>query len=461
MKAMCRPVVLCLLVLAAIVSAPSLFSAPAAAAAPGADAAAIRDLETRAVTFVNRMADGQWEAATEPFDATLSSVAPPAKVREAWQTLVAGTGAFRGVRGTRAGAVDQYRIVFVTCDFERDAMNVKVVFDSEGKIAGFFFVPAAAEAESPPPSYARPSSFHEVEMTVGAEGWPLPGTLSLPNGDGPFPAVVLVHGSGPQDRDETIGPNRPFRDLAQGLASRGIAVLRYEKRTREHRARLLEEAGRLTVEEETVDDAAAAARALAARPEVDGARVFVLGHSLGGMLVPRIAAKDERAAGFIIMAGSTRPLPESVVEQYEYIAKADGTVDESERRELEEIRKRAAVVESDTLSVAADPADLLFGVPAAYWLDLRDYHPAAAAAKMTRPMLILQGGRDYQVTEADYRGWRDALAGHANATFKLYPTLNHLFMTGSGPSTPAEYSAPGHVDLQVVRDIAEWVKGGR
>src|SRR2546425_10392277 len=107
------------------------------------------------------------------------------------------------------------------------------------------------------PAYSKPDAFRESEVTVGADQWKLPGTLTVPTGSGPFTGIVLVHGSGPNDRDETIAATKVFKDLAEGLASRGVAVLRYEKRTRQYGARVASMQG-LTVDDETVTDAARA-----------------------------------------------------------------------------------------------------------------------------------------------------------------------------------------------------------
>ena len=124
------------------------------------------------------------------------------------------------------------QVVYVTTQFALGKTVVKVVYGPAGKVSGLWFVPESASAAYVTPAYVDVTSFTETEVTVGSGQWALPGTLTIPRGAGPFPGVVLVHGSGPNDRDETIGPNKPFRDLAQGLASKGIAVLRYEKRTK-------------------------------------------------------------------------------------------------------------------------------------------------------------------------------------------------------------------------------------
>jgi fermentation-respiration switch protein FrsA (DUF1100 family) len=296
-------------------------------------------------------------------------------------------------------------------------------------------------------------------VAVGSGEWALPGTLTIPNGGGPFPAVVLVHGSGPNNRDESLGPVAPFKDLAWGLASQGIAVLRYDKRTFVYQAAIAALGGDITVKEETVDDAAAAVDLLRSTEGIDPGAVFVLGHSLGGMLVPRIAAAAPEAGGFIILAGAARPLEDLVLEQTEYIVSLDGTVTPDEQAMLDQLRAVVAKVKSPDLSPRTSAAELPLGTMGRYWLDLRGYQPAEEAKGIARPILVLQGERDYQVTMADFALWQQALSGLPNVTLKTYPDLNHLFITGTGKSTPAEYQAPGHVSQAVVDDIAAFVKG--
>jgi hypothetical protein len=156
--------------------------------------------------------------------------------------------------------------------FYSAAQQLKVVRTGAENLADAALADAPKPVAYQPPAYAVPSSFHEKNVTVGAgTEWALPATLTLPVGNGPFPAIVLVHGSGPNDRDETQGPNRPFQDLAWGLASQGIAVLRYDKRSRVHPGKLTALAN-LTVKDETIDDALAAVALLRETPEIDPKR---------------------------------------------------------------------------------------------------------------------------------------------------------------------------------------------
>jgi uncharacterized protein len=308
--------------------------------------------------------------------------------------------------------------------------------------------------------YADKKTFTEKEFEAGLKEWPLPVTLTIPNGIGPFPAVVLVHGSGPNDRDETLFENKPFRDIAWGLATRGIAVLRYDKRTFHYKAKLIPHLKRFTLNEETVDDAVAMVKHLAEEPRIDRNKIYVLGHSLGGMAIPRIARKDKnkQAAGFIVLAGVARPFEDLILEQFRYMVKLDGKVEPLEKTLLENTEKQVALIKSKKLSVDTPPGQLIPGTFGAYWLDLRGYRPASEAAGMSRPLLILQGGRDYNVTMVDFNIWKSKLTGRKNVRFKSFPDLNHLMIEGKGKSTPMEYQTPGHVAEEVIDTIYNWIK---
>ncbi|MEN6306543.1 MAG: alpha/beta fold hydrolase [Anaerohalosphaeraceae bacterium] len=421
-------------------------------------------LQTRAEQFIDRLSTGDYAAAAGTFDPTMTQAMPVPALKQTWEALISQCGGFQKRLGFRTEKYQQYDITYVTCQFEKTALDAKIVFDPVGKIGGLFFVPAQPAgstkqtvAADPLPNYIKPDAFTEKEITLGKDPWVLPGTLTIPKGNGPFAAVVLVHGSGPNDRDETLGPNKPFRDLARGMASKGIAVLRYEKRTLYYQTRFVKDCNDLTVRQETVDDAIAAVEFLAATPEIDKGRIIVLGHSLGGMLIPRIAAENKTIAGFVIMAGTTRPMEDSILEQIKYIAMLDGKINPEERKSLAGIQRQVQMVKSPSLKKETPHDQLPFNSPAGYWLDLRGYHPAAQAKAITQPLLILQGQREYQVTMADFEGWKKELGGKPNVEFKLYPDLNHLFITGKEKCRPEEYLIPGDVAEEVIDDIAAWV----
>jgi hypothetical protein len=269
--------------------------------------------------------------------------------------------------------------------------------------------------------------------------------------------VVLLAGSGPQDRDETIGRNKPFKDLAWGLASHGVGVLRFDKVTYAH-GRQLAGARDFTLSDEYLPQAVAAIGLLAGHPAVDSARIFVAGHSLGGTVAPRVAAAAPSVAGLVILAGGTQPLHWAAVRQLRYIASLDPGTAAASQPAIDTMVSQANAVDSPGLSRTTPDHDLPFSTPAAYWLDLRGYDPAAAAAALGKPVLILQGGRDYQATVAeDLAGWRAGLAGLPDVTIRVYEPDNHLFFPGTGPSAPAEYEPAQHVDPAVITDIVTWV----
>jgi dienelactone hydrolase len=421
-------------------------------------------LTGKARAFLAAMEKGDFQLAVRDFDETMLKVSGPDKLEPMWKTQIpAQLGAFKKQAAARRDRLQGYEIVLVTCEFEKATLDARVVFDKTEKIAGFGFLPTAPPAKYDPPAYADPAKFEETEVTVGSGEWALPGTLTVPKGPGPFPAVVLVHGSGPNNRDEELGPNKPFKDLAWGLATHGIAVLRYDKRSKVHGAKILADPkleATMTVKDETIDDALAAAALLEKTWRINGKKVFILGHSLGGFLMPRIALAAEPlgVAGFISMAGLTRPLDDTILRQMSYLyALAGGAGSEEDKKKLQDIKDAVAKVKALTDADKGSTAKLLGAMPD-YWLDLRGYVPAEVAKSVKKPMLFLQGDRDYQVQTVDLDNWKAALGSRADVEFHLYPKLNHLFYAGEGILTPLEYvQKHGSVAAEVVTDIANWI----
>jgi hypothetical protein len=398
----------------------------------------------------------RFAAIEELFAPPLRAVVSAETIRAAWTAEAARIGPVRAVvEPLGEPAANGLVRVSTAVTGERGGLTVVVSVDEAGQLNGFRLAPAADTAWTPP-RYASPGRFTEREVTIGAGSLAVPGTLAMPKGRGRRPAVVLI-ASGPADRDMTTGPNKPFKDLAWGLASRGVAVLRFDKVNLVH-GRVATEPG-FTMADEYLPHAVAAVRLLRQQPGVDPARVYLVGHSGGGKAAPRVAAAETSVAGLVILAGDTLPLSRSAVRVARYLADVNDGQDMTAA--VDSITRQAAVVEGADLSSATPAADLLFGWPAAYWLDLRDYDQVAVAAGLEKPMLVLQGRRDYQVTvDGDLPRWRAGLAGRADVTIRVYDGDDHLFFAGTGRSTPADYQRPQHVDQAVVADIAGWVLPG-
>lgn len=413
---------------------------------------------TTAATVLTLAQAGDFQAIYELFAPQVRSMVSADGLEAAWTAEVDRVG---GVTGVGAPTTESIRsgptVVKVPVTFERGECTLVVVVAPDGRLGGLQIAPAGAAAPIEPwqpPPYADPGAFTERDVLLGDGPLAVPGTLSIPRGAGPWPAVVMLAGSGPHDRDGTMGRNKPLKDVAWGLAAAGIGVLRFDKVTYAHPA---EVSGRpeFTLSDEYVPAAVAAVDLLTRQPEVDAGRIFVFGHSLGGTVAPQVAEAAPAVAGLILFGGGAEPMHRAAVRQVRYLAGLSPVMSQAT---VDALARQADAVDSPDLSPATPAADLPFGVPATYWLSVRDYDPAALAARLGKPILLLQGGRDYQVTVADdLARWEAALAGRPQVTIHVYDADNHLFFPGNGPSSPAEYEPAQHVDPQVVADIATWL----
>lgn len=405
--------------------------------------------EELAVEIVTLLINNSYTGVYSYFNTSITTKITIAQFQSIWEQQVLSTaGNLTRIESERVTSESGYHVVYVTCNFSKSVMDIKIMFNDQNKVVSLTVVPTPVAYS--PPAYVNQSAFIEESVTVGSGQWLLPGNLTIPKGTGSFPAVVLVQGSGPNDQDETLGPNKPFKDIAWGLASQGIVVLRYVKRTKQYPQQSAQ-IQNITVEDEVIDDVIAAIDLLSASLVVNHSRIFVLGHSLGGYLAPRIASQDYRIAGLVILAGPTRHLEDLILEQVRYLANLSG-MNQSEQIAMIE----HGIEKIKVLNFTGNES--VFGVPGSYWRDLAAYDPVATAQTLHLPMLILQGLRDYQVTMEDFNRWNRTFSGKDMVTLKTYPALNHLFIAGVGVPSNTEYQISGHVSVDVVNDIAAWVQ---
>ncbi|WP_157259621.1 alpha/beta hydrolase family protein [Paenibacillus sp. OSY-SE] len=343
-------------------------------------------------------------------------------------------------------------------------LPLELRYNDQGLVDELFFS-AVGSGGYQAPAYDNASAYKEENIVIGEGQFKLPGTLTVPaNGESAFPVVVLVHGSGQNDRDESIGAGKMFRDMAVGLAEQGIATIRYEKRTREYPFQATA-MPKFTVKEETLDDALEAVKWAGQDERLNKERVYVLGHSQGGMLVPRMLAQDSAKSirGGIIAAGPSGPLEDLILTQMEGQLKRAKEAGQPEQvtaqieAQVNMWKQQLQVIKNEKYTADNYPQDLQLAM-ASWWFDFRNNYGGEIAKDQKIPLFIIQGDNDVQVGKEHLDGWKEALKNRKDVEFKLYPKLNHIFVPSDKPSTGEEYVVPGNVPLDVVNDVAKWVK---
>ncbi|ADU29293.1 alpha/beta hydrolase [Evansella cellulosilytica] len=415
------------------------------------------NVEETSRTIIGLMVNGDLEEVVHDFFSDeLKSSLSLSEFEQTWHGRIDASGEYVGIDSLHVSKRGEaYEVAEIELEYTNFILPIRMIFNENNQLVSF-------HQGEPVVNATIPETVFEEEVVIGeGTAYELGGTLTLPTEiDEATPAVILVHGSGPHDRDSTIFSNKPFKDIAWNVAQNGIAVLRYDKRTYTHGENMSqEEINELTVHEETVEDAILAAELLKDDGRIDKSNVYVIGHSLGGMLAPRIDAAGGDFAGIIIMAGSPRPLWEII---YDQNMASIQSVDESEQQELikmieEEYEKATSLGDAPVESIIDDT---IFGLPAIYFKDMEMHDTKQLLAELDKPVLVLQGEDDFQVSmENDFAMYKDILNDRKNATLISYPHLNHLFMhfEGEGQGTIAEYQHPGVVDDKVLNDIVNWL----
>lgn len=418
------------------------------------------DNQKRAEQIYQYLIAGQGDSIYATLNDEAQSQLSPTLFNDFYRQLEAQYGALQSTSSWRQQETQGIMFYYRDMTFGTTALRLLLAFDADGRMNTIRLIPAPVQADSPTVALDSTKAV-ERDIIVETDTFRLPGTLTLPRVEKgrKVPCVILVHGSGPNDRDETIGPNKPFRDLAWLLAQRGIAVIRYDKRTKVYGNNSVPKGRKLDMDTETCDDALSAVRLAATLPEIAHDSIFVLGHSQGGMMAPRIAQKSKDVAGIIILAGLARRFEDAIMQQSEYIASLTGTVSPQVRAQLDELQRQVANVKQLGTTAFNDSIPLPLGLPKEFWEFLRTYNAAKTASALSCPILVLQGGRDYQVTMDDHRLWTMTLAIKPHAQLKVYPKLNHILQEGDGKSTPTEYNEARPVPAYVAEDIAGFIRG--
>ena len=299
------------------------------------------------------------------------------------------------------------------------------------------------------------------EKVIVGEGteYPLNGLLTLPDDTTePVPAVVMVHGSGPSNMDEKVMKLTPFKDLAEGLVSHGIASLRYDKRTFVYARKLAKTSP--TVKEETIDDALLAVEILKKDARIDHNRIYILGHSMGAMLAPRIDAEGADVKGLILLAGTPNRMEDIVLRQ---LKQAGGS--NSFLKWIVGLEYKIFAKKFDGLYEMSDEEarkkKFAGNLTLYYFKEMGQKTASDYLMESQKPVLIMQGGKDYQVlANDDFKKFQEQLADRENTYFRLYPDLNHIFVPAMYDDilkASKDYHIERHIGEDVISDIAAFI----
>lgn len=412
-------------------------------------------VEIKADHFSTLLTTGDYATVITFFDASVSDKITTEQLSQIWTQMQVQCGDYKKKQAVRMVENEDKNVLTTLqpIEFANTTLDLKLIFTLEEKITGFFFV-AHQEAEL---QLSETAFYKEKEIAViGDADFPLRGILTYPKNKTNVPAIILVHGSGASDMNETYRNHQLFKDLAQGLAEKGIAVIRYDKRTFAHGQSNKLDRDKITLYDETIEDAVAATKLAAKTEGIDPKNIFVLGHSLGGMAAPRIAQLSKNTKGIIIMAGNARPLEAVILDQLNYIFGQNGTISPEEKMALEDFNNQLKALEV-LREKGKTVGTLPLGASAAYWTYLLKYDQLTTAEKLKKPILVIQGGRDYQVSLKDYELWKARLGAKTNVKFQVFEKLNHLMFEGEGLSYPDEYDLDGKVPNYVIDTILNWI----
>ena len=409
------------------------------------------DAAAKANEAIYLFRQAKFEGIYQRLDPTMKRYLDVEKLQGLWDGLEMRYGLVQTVGEPVVTLNDTLAITLTPIQFEKKKMGLKLVFNEKAQIAGMFL--DAPKPQYQPASYVNGSKFYEYKKVLPDPKFPSDAVLTIPAKGSNFPVVIIVSGSGANDKDLTIGPNRIYKDIAWGLGNNGVAVLRYDKRTKDNGVQMALNKN-LTVKDEYLDDLKLAIQMVKSNPEIDSHQVFVLGHSEGGYLIPYFEKNLKGIAGYISFAGNYSKLADLMCMQIEYLMK---DLPLNQKASYQDILNKA-IYARDHIQMNTPSDSLPPGLTAPYLMHLNENSPEQLSAYINKKrVLFIQGGRDYQVPPIELEKWKMALKENTQADYALFPKLNHIGLEGKGISKPSEYEVQGNVPEEVILKITRFV----
>lgn len=408
----------------------------------------------RAQFIIGSFQERKFEKINPLLDNEMKRVLGESGLEELWDAILMQFGEINKIYESNVEKKDTLFVTRTKVEFEKRSWYLKLVFNRENKISGFFIEPLTMPYE--PPSYANLDAFYEYKKTIQDPKFPIDGILTLPKSKNRVPVIIILGGSGPIDKDLTIGSKRIYKDIAWGLASAGIAVFRFDKRTLTH-AKSIAAVPNFSIDDEYLQDARLAIKMLKGQAEIDPNQIYVMGHSLGGHILPYLATKLKGVSGYIGFAANYSSLPALMAYQADFLSKDLPEQKKEPYRQL----KQKAIYARDRFSLNSPMDSLPDGLTAIYLQSL--YHAAPnnhLRSLEKHRFLFIQCEKDYQVPNTEHRRWQDSVKDTqaSKTSFISLPLLNHLGCDELGEMGPGSYEKPGNVSSLLIKELEAFIK---
>lgn len=374
-------------------------------------------LSEKSRKYAGQIAAGLYAPVIEDFSAALADALTEEKLKMSWESAGEGVTGYQGIEDTEEFDSDGYEVVQVTLRYrENKGRMIRFVYEPDETIAGLWFYPVElpdsnesgekSPQNSPDTTEKAALDFVQKDIAVGREPYSLAGKLTLPSGVDKAPVVILLQSGMDMDMDGTVGEagNKPLEDLAKGLAERGVASLRYNRRWCEYPDSLSGQAG---IQETLLEDAWYAIDQMYNAREIDSSRIYVAAMGKAADYLPALVEKKARRLSGAVLMGAR---PVKATEQF---------------------------YGEDARTVDCD---------ARYFID----------ENSTLPLLILQGEKDFETPVSHYEAWQKLLKGRSHTVYRSYQNLNHYFMPSAQNGDASDYDTSGHMARPPIEDIAAW-----
>lgn len=403
------------------------------------------NIKAISIEVADAFVNSEFKNIPQYLDKDLKSELTVEKLTQGWNKVTENFGSYQTME------VDVHRLAdrdlgYVYLTFKNGVVKLSLGFDQEMKIKSMNLNYPSKIIEA-----VNTDEYTEQNILVGVDEM-INGILTLPVGVDNPPVAILVQGSGSSNLNEEAYAMKPFEDIAHGLAKEGIATIRYDKRYYSYPE--WDGIREISLNWEYYYDFASVIHQLEDMP-VNHNQIYVIGHSQGGMLAPRLAYDHPEVKGIVSLAGTPRGLEEVMKDQQYNAIVAQGANEQMVQGVVDLADKVIAEVQSLTKETATDK--VVSNFPLSYWYELNQSRPHIFMNELKCDVLILQGESDFQVFyDSDYQEWLKLTSGMDNVQTKSYPGLSHFF-TPAINNTTEDYKTPANVDEQVIQDMANWI----